>query len=65
MSKDMNLALEAAKHFGVPSLVGVTAGQVFDMVKAMGKGEDDFAVIATLYQEIAGVIIGTPDASAT
>ena len=41
---------------------GLTAGQVFDMVKGMGRGEDDFAVIATLYQDIGGVIIGTPDA---
>ena len=62
MSKDMNLALAAAKQLGIPSLVGVTAGQVFDMVKGMGRGEDDFAVIATLYQDIGGVIIGTPDA---
>jgi 3-hydroxyisobutyrate dehydrogenase len=64
MSKDMNLALAAAKQLGIPSLVGVTAGQVFDMVKNMGKGEDDFAVIATMYQDIGGVIIGKPEAPA-
>ena len=61
MSKDMNLALAAAKQLGIPSLVGVTAGQVFDMVKNMGRGDEDFAVIATLYQDIGGVVIGTPD----
>jgi len=64
MAKDMNLALAAAKQLGIPSLVGVTAGQVFDIVKNMGRGEEDFAVIATLYQDIGGVVIGTPDAVA-
>ena len=64
MAKDMNLALAAAKQLGIPSLVGVTAGQVFDMVKNMGRGDDDFAVIATFYQEIGGVVIGKPDAPA-
>ena len=61
MAKDMNLALASAKQLGIPSLVGVTAGQVFDMVKNMGRGDEDFAVIATLYQDIGGVVIGTPD----
>lgn len=60
MSKDLNLALAAARQLGVPSLAGVTAGQVFDMLKSMGRGEDDFTVIATLYQDIGGVVIGTP-----
>ncbi len=58
MSKDLNLALAAARQLGVPSLAGVTAGQVFDMLKGMGKGDDDFTVIATLYQDVAGVVIG-------
>ncbi|MCB2160651.1 NAD(P)-dependent oxidoreductase [bacterium] len=61
MSKDMNLALDAAKQLGIPSLAGVTAGQVFDMVMNMGRGDDDFAVVATFYQDIGNVIIGTPD----
>lgn len=65
MAKDMNLALAAAKQLGIPSLVGVTAGQVFDMVKNMGRGDDDFAVIATFYQDIGGVVIGKPDAPAS
>jgi 3-hydroxyisobutyrate dehydrogenase len=58
MAKDMNLALNACKDMGVTSLVGSVAGQVFDMVKATGKGDMDFAVVATLYQELAGVVIG-------
>lgn len=65
MAKDMNLALASAKQLGIPSLVGVTAGQVFDMVKNMGRGDEDFAVIATFYQDIGGVVIGTPDEPAS
>lgn len=61
MSKDLNLALAAARQLGVPSLAGVTAGQVFDMLKGMGKGDDDFTVIATLYQDVSGTVIGAPD----
>lgn len=61
MSKDLNLALAAARQLGVPSLAGSTAGQVFDMLKNQGRGDDDFTVIATLYQEVAGIVIGTPD----
>lgn len=62
MAKDMNLALAAAKALGIPSLVGVNAGQVFDLMKSRGHGDDDFAVVATFYQEIGGVVIGKPDA---
>jgi 3-hydroxyisobutyrate dehydrogenase len=64
MAKDLNLALDASKQLGIPSLVGVSAGQVFDMLKNMGKGDDDFAVVATLYQEVGGVTIGKPETGA-
>jgi 3-hydroxyisobutyrate dehydrogenase len=58
MAKDMNLALDACKDLGVTSLVGKVAGELFDMQKLMGKGDLDFTVVATFYQELAGVIIG-------
>jgi 3-hydroxyisobutyrate dehydrogenase len=61
MSKDLNLALAAAKQLGVPSFAGVAAGQVFDLMKGLGKGDDDFAVIATLYQDAGHVTIGKPE----
>lgn len=65
MSKDLNLALAASKQLGVPSFVGVTAGQVFDLMKGLGKGEDDFTVIATLYQDAGNVVIGKPEVPAS
>ena len=65
MSKDLNLALAAAKQLGIPSLVGVSAGQVFDLLKGMGRGEDDFTVIATLYQDAGHVTIGATEAAAS
>lgn len=58
MCKDLNLALAAAKELGVPTFAGATAGQVLDMVKATGKGDDDFTVVATLYQAVTGITIG-------
>jgi 3-hydroxyisobutyrate dehydrogenase-like beta-hydroxyacid dehydrogenase len=58
MCKDMGLALDTASKLGVPTFAGVVSGQVLDMVKNMGKGDDDFTVIATLYQDAAGVTIG-------
>lgn len=61
MCKDMNLALDAAKALNVPTFAGTVAGQVLDMVNNMGKGDDDFTVIATLYQDVAGIIIGKED----
>lgn len=30
-------------------------------MKGLGRGEDDFAVIATLYQDAGHVTIGTPE----
>jgi 3-hydroxyisobutyrate dehydrogenase len=58
MVKDMNLALESAKALGVPTFAGSISGQVLDMVNGSGKGDADFTVIATLYQDVADVIIG-------
>lgn len=64
MSKDLNLALAAAKQLGIPNLVGVSAAGVFDLLKGMGRGEDDFTVIATLYQDAGHVVIAAPEDAA-
>jgi len=58
MVKDILLALDACQKLGVPSFAGTVSAQVLDMVKGMGKGEDDFTVVATLYQDAAHTIIG-------
>ena len=57
MVKDILLALDACQKLGVPSFAGTVSAQVLDMVKSMGKGEDDFTVVATLYQDTAHTII--------
>jgi 3-hydroxyisobutyrate dehydrogenase len=62
MCKDINLALDASRKLGIPSFAGTVSTQVLELVKSMGKGDDDFTVIATLYQEAAGTIIGKEDA---
>ncbi len=58
MCKDMGLALDLAHEVGVPAFAGTVAGQVLNMVNTMGKGDDDFTVIVTLLQDVAGVVIG-------
>ena len=58
MCKDILLALDTCEKLGVPSFAGTISAQVLDLVKDMGKGDDDFTVVATLYQNAAGVIIG-------
>lgn len=61
MCKDMGLALDLAHEVGVPTFAGTVAGQILNMVNTMGKGDDDFTVIVTLLQDVAGVVIGKPD----
>ncbi len=61
MCKDMGLALDLASALGVPTFTGAVSGQVLDMVNAMGKGDDDFTVVTTLLQDVAGVVIGKPE----
>lgn len=61
MCKDMGLALDLAHEVGVPTFAGAVAGQMLDMINAMGKGDDDFTVIVTLLQDVAGVTIGKTD----
>jgi len=58
MVKDILLALDACQKMGVPSFAGAVSAQLLDMVKSMGKSEDDFTVVATLYQDAAHTIIG-------
>ena len=58
MCKDILLALDTCEKLGVPSFAGTVSAQVLDLVKDMGHGNDDFTVVATLYQNAAGVIIG-------
>jgi len=58
MCKDILLALDTCQKLGVPSFAGNISAQVLEMVKNMGKGDADFTVVATLFQDAAGVVIG-------
>ncbi len=59
MCKDIGLAMGAARELGVPLIEGAVATQMLELMKAMGRGKDDFTVIATFYEEVAGVNIST------
>ncbi len=53
--KDLDIALQAAREEGVPLLATAQAAEVMNALLASGHGDDDHAVIATFYEELAGV----------
>jgi len=59
MCKDIGLAMGAARALGVPLIEGAVAAQMLELMRAMGRGQDDFTVIATFYEDVAGVNIST------
>ncbi len=59
MAKDIGLAMTTARQLGVPLLEGAIATQIFELLRAMGKGREDFTIIATFYEQAAGINIAT------
>jgi len=55
MYKDLGLAHNLATQYKVPTLLGATCRQVFELARATGKGRKDFSAILTLLEEIVGV----------
>ena len=53
--KDLDIALQAAREEGVPLLATAQAAEVMNALLASGHGDDDHAVIASFYEELAGV----------
>ena len=53
--KDLAIALQAAREEGVPLLATAQAAEVMNALIASGHGDDDHAVIASFYEEAAGV----------
>lgn len=53
--KDLSIALQAAREEGVPLLATAQAAEVMNALLASGHGDDDHAVIASFYEELAGV----------
>jgi 3-hydroxyisobutyrate dehydrogenase-like beta-hydroxyacid dehydrogenase len=55
MHKDLELAAEAGYAQGVPMPVLAAVKEVYMAAKAQGKGDQDYAAIITLLEELAGV----------
>jgi 2-hydroxy-3-oxopropionate reductase len=53
--KDLAIALQAAREEGVPLLATAQAAEVMNALIASGHGDEDHAVIASFYEELAGV----------
>ncbi len=53
--KDLAIALQAARAEGVPLLATAQAAEVMNALLASGHGDDDHAVIASFYEQLAGV----------
>jgi 2-hydroxy-3-oxopropionate reductase len=53
--KDLRIALQAAREEGVPLFATAQAAEVMNALLASGHGDDDHAVIASFYEELAGV----------
>lgn len=53
--KDLAIALQAAREEGVPLLATAQVAEVMNALIASGHGDQDHAVIASFYEELAGV----------
>ena len=58
--KDLGLIHDEAKTAGVPLLLGALAEQRFSEARARGMGDEDMAALVKLWEEPAGVRVGTP-----
>ncbi|WP_037333309.1 NAD(P)-dependent oxidoreductase [Saccharomonospora piscinae] len=56
--KDSVLALEMAQQLGVPLFATQAAHTVYDLAVAAGLGRDDYAAVATLWEQWTGVSFG-------
>ncbi|GIV77797.1 MAG: 2-hydroxy-3-oxopropionate reductase [Litorilinea sp.] len=52
--KDLNIALETGRSYGVPLLGTALVHQLYMSLMARGKGEADHAILVTLLEELAG-----------
>ncbi len=53
--KDLAIAQQAAREEGVPLLATAQAAEVMNALIASGHGDEDHAVMASFYEELAGV----------
>jgi 3-hydroxyisobutyrate dehydrogenase len=59
--KDLGLATALGKELGVPLFVASGAFQVLQLARGMGLGECDVSGLASLYERMLGVPLGTRD----
>jgi 2-hydroxy-3-oxopropionate reductase len=57
MKKDVNLALDSARHQGIPMLLTSAVAQVFSAASAAGKGAADFSAAAQFVADLANVTL--------
>jgi 3-hydroxyisobutyrate dehydrogenase-like beta-hydroxyacid dehydrogenase len=55
MQKDLQLALELGRELGVPLFSVALANEMLSAAKAMGYGEQDFAILFTVLARMAGM----------
>ena len=53
--KDLAIAQQAAREEGVPLLATAQAAEVMNALLAAGHGDEDHAVMASFYEDLAGV----------
>lgn len=56
--KDARLVMRAGEASGTPLVVAAAAGQLFEMAKAYGLGDEDDVALAKLYETIGQMTIG-------
>ena len=59
MHKDLELAMEAAYAQNFPMPVTAAVKEIYGAAKAQGKGDLDYAVVITFFEEMAGVKVRT------
>jgi 2-hydroxy-3-oxopropionate reductase len=59
-NKDLNIVLSAAKEFGVPVPTTALVQQLYAALMAAGKGEMDFTVLVTLFEQMASAEVKGP-----
>jgi 2-hydroxy-3-oxopropionate reductase len=53
--KDMAIALETARAYGVPMPVSAVVQQLVNAIPAMGRGDEDYSALATVLFDLAGL----------
>jgi len=55
MAKDLDIALDTARHLATPMPLSVIARQFIEIMKATGRGQEDFFALLNLMEDLAGI----------